>query len=111
VARASRTVAASPGSVAAPQRFEEQRRALESNPSSFTNAPSDAAAFEAWCSKFDLLGRTSEIEQLLKSREGLHAAHSTLVPNVLSYRLFWQRYFWSWQRLQHLPCRLLFAGW
>ena len=107
VARASRTVAASPVSVAAPQRFEEQRRALESNPSSFTNAPSDAAAFEAWCSKFDLLGRTSEIEQLLKSREGLHAAHSTLVPNVLSYRLFWQRYFWALEHLRENETRRL----
>jgi len=107
VARASRTVAASPVSVAAPQRFEEQRRALESNPSSFTNAPSDAAAFEAWCSKFDLLGRTSEIEQLLKSREGLHAAHSTLVPNVLSYRLFWQRYFWALEHLRENEARRL----
>ena len=77
------------------QRLDERLRAMQSDQSVFVSPPADAAAFDRWSGSFELLAHTGQIEQLLKEKEALRSMHTALVPSRVTYRLFWQRYFYG----------------
>ena len=57
--------------------------------------------FQRWCTTFELLEYTEQIESLLKDTPPLRAMHGALVPARVSYRDFWQRYFYQLHLLHH----------
>ncbi|KAL1496760.1 hypothetical protein AB1Y20_014350 [Prymnesium parvum] len=81
-------------------RLEERVRAMQSDETVFTAPPADAEAFSRWCSTFELLEHTAEIEALLKGKPALRATHAALVPSRVTYKEFWQRYFFGVHSLQ-----------
>jgi len=87
-------------SEAARARHRERERAIATNHANWTRPVADAAGFSAFCDGFELLAHTERIEALLREQPPLRATHQALVPAVLSYRVFWERYFYEVELLQ-----------
>ncbi|EOD23753.1 hypothetical protein EMIHUDRAFT_239155 [Emiliania huxleyi CCMP1516] len=77
-----------------------RERAIATNHANWTRPVADAAGFAAFCDGFELLAHTERIEALLREQPPLRATHQALVPAVLSYRVFWERYFYEVELLQ-----------
>eukprot|EP01137_Pigoraptor_chileana_P005909 Opistho-2@49635 len=76
-------------------RSEAALRAMRLHPTTYEVEPADAAAFSSWQSTFDLSSKTDEISRMLAGSAEVRAHHSRLVPSsVLTYALFWGRYYY-----------------
>ena len=96
---ASAASAAAAGANSA-NRHEERVRNMQGDESTYLGSPSDVMGFEQWCGGFELLSYTQRIEALLRDTDTLRAMHSALVPDKVSYRTFWQRYFYHLEVLE-----------
>jgi len=73
---------------------------LQADISTYTVEPADKEDFETFCSTFKADQKTDEISQLLQSNEKMRALHSKLVPVVVSYHVFWSRYFYKMSKFE-----------
>jgi len=72
---------------------------LQRNESTFTQDPSDTAAFATWTNQFDIGAHTESVTHLLTTNETVREFHTRLVPAQVSYREFWCRYYYKLQCL------------
>jgi hypothetical protein len=57
-------------------------------------AADDAELFSAWKSAFVLADRPDDISRVLAEKEHVRVLHAKLVPDAVSYRDFWTRFFY-----------------
>lgn len=67
--------------------------ALQRNPTTFCEDPQNIAAFEQFCTDFNLETNQAGIDELLGSNAFMRELHARLVPHVVDECTFWQRYF------------------
>lgn len=76
-------------------RSQAELNALQVDIATYCNEPDDMEQFESWSAGFNLDLKTKDISELLVSNAQVRALQTKLVPNVVSYRLFWLRYFYK----------------
>jgi len=76
-------------------RLQAQLYALGSDPETFTTDPheDDKAEYEAW--KCDLEKREGEISDLMVTSPNIRKNYSSLVPEKVTHKNFWTRYFFK----------------
>jgi hypothetical protein len=67
---------------------------LSLSPGRFTDDAEDPA-FAAFCSRFDVGAKTANIAQRLKESPPLTTLHADLVPTHVSYKAFWERFYFQ----------------
>ena len=72
-------------------RLDERMRAMEADRGSFTQPPSDPAAFASWARNAPPYD-AAQLGTLLRTRDALRATHAAVVPAALSEGAFWTRY-------------------
>jgi len=68
----------------------------------YSQPPSDTAAFEAWLYGFPIDQVVSKTDCLLEQHPELHPLHSKLVPTECSNEDFWSRYFFALKRMHEV---------
>ncbi|XP_062196279.1 uncharacterized protein LOC133899307 [Phragmites australis] len=81
-------------------RFEAQVLALRADPATFTEEPEDSEGFDRWRGSFSVDERREEIEAVLQESPGLESFVERLVPSVVDYETFWNRYFFAVEKLR-----------
>merc|ERR1712223_1471874 len=76
-------------------RLQAQLYALGSDPDTFLSEPhpDDQSEYQAW--KCDLDKRQGEISDLMVNNSNIRKNYSTLVPEKVTHKLFWTRYFFK----------------
>jgi len=78
---------------------------LQSELTTYCTDPADLEAYQAFTKDFQIGARTEEISTLLNSNEKVREIHTKLVPATVSYKDFWERYFFKFNQLQQLEAR------
>ncbi|EKX48193.1 hypothetical protein GUITHDRAFT_151816 [Guillardia theta CCMP2712] len=68
---------------------------LQNTKETFTNDPADHDAFACFLEGFDASKLSMEISDLLQDVESVRSYHDELVPEIVTYKLFWARYFFG----------------
>jgi len=79
---------------------------LQKDEHTYKNNPSDPT-FNDWTSTFDIAAHTEAISHLLTTNESVREFHTLLVPSAVSYRDFWNRYYFRLQKLEQEEQRRL----
>mmetsp|Transcript_25712 Transcript_25712/g.42243 ORF Transcript_25712/g.42243 Transcript_25712/m.42243 type:complete len:547 (+) Transcript_25712:69-1709(+) len=74
--------------------------ALQSDPATYTDDPQETEEYANWCSTFDIAAKTEEIDFLLRTHLDMQSLHTRIVPAIIPYRQFWQRYFYRLEKLK-----------
>jgi len=80
-------------------RLSSRILALQSDLATYCTDPVDKEDFETWYKTFHLNEKTEEISQILLSNQKMRDIHTKLVPLVVSYGKFWERYFYKLRKL------------
>eukprot|EP00727_Mastigamoeba_balamuthi_P011609 m51a1_g7070 hypothetical protein (276) ;mRNA; f:199981-201228 len=89
-----------PPSEAAPQGPSPVPAAEAALESSIRRQPEDAGAFEEWRKTFDLNSMTEQVAEVLSKDETVRTLHTRLVPAEISYKQFWENYFYQQHQRQ-----------
>jgi len=73
--------------------------ALQSELSTYCTDPADLEEFQAWKNNFQISAHTEEISTLLSSNEKIREIHTKVVPVAVTYKDFWERYFFKLHKL------------
>jgi len=78
---------------------------LQSELSTYCTDPIDVDKFQAFKSEFQIASRTEEISLLLSTNDKVREIHTKLVPATVSYKEFWERYFFKLNLLRQEESR------
>ncbi|KAL6042335.1 ARM repeat-containing protein [Balamuthia mandrillaris] len=81
--------------------FEARLLALQADQSTYLEDPNDEEAFARWKEAFDLQNKNPEICELLSNNPTVREIYKTLVPEKVSYPVFWQRYLFTIEQLHN----------
>lgn len=81
-------------------RFEAQVRAIQGDPSTYTEGPEDLDEYNKWKSEFSLDGKSEEMESFFRENEGMESVYKRVVPNNVDHETFWYRYYYKVYRLK-----------
>jgi len=73
---------------------------LQSELSTYCTDPIDVDKFQAFKTEFQIASRTEEISLLLSTNDKVREIHTKLVPATVSYKEFWERYFFKLNLIQ-----------
>eukprot|EP00003_Mantamonas_plastica_P013840 TRINITY_DN2405_c0_g1_i3.p1 TRINITY_DN2405_c0_g1~~TRINITY_DN2405_c0_g1_i3.p1 ORF type:complete len:562 (+),score=177.83 TRINITY_DN2405_c0_g1_i3:35-1687(+) len=68
---------------------------IREDPATFVNEPVNVGLFNEWNQSFSVDTKTEEIATLLSQSVALKNLHTKFVPAVVTYALFWERYFFQ----------------
>ena len=78
--------------------------AVQSDPRTYCHEPDGAPEdFENWLVKFNLLDQ--DVQRILRSSPDVREFHAKLVPDQLTFDMFWHRYFYRIHMLRECECR------
>ncbi|KAL6080500.1 hypothetical protein QOT17_000140 [Balamuthia mandrillaris] len=81
--------------------FEARLLAIQADQSTYLEDPNDEEAFARWKEAFDLQNKNPEICELLSNNPTVREIYKTLVPEKVSYPVFWQRYLFTIEQLHN----------
>nr|CAB3226344.1 BSD domain-containing protein 1-like [Phallusia mammillata] len=79
--------------------------AIQTDPGTYCNEPSNSADFEIWVSTFNLEELREPISLLMLDCKEVRALYTKLVPDAVSHHDFWTRYFYKIHELQKAEAR------
>ena len=88
-----------------PTPFERAVAAMQRDPSTYTDEPSDVGAFVAWKDSFCVEERRADIDTVLAENAFMAELQSRIVPLIVEHELFWERYFFRLHLLKQEMCR------
>ncbi|EFJ40204.1 hypothetical protein VOLCADRAFT_121747 [Volvox carteri f. nagariensis] len=81
-------------------RFEAEVAAMQRDSSTYCDEPDDAEDYARWKAGFSLEGVKADITRILSDNAFMAELQSRLVPIIVEYDDFWNRYFYRLHKLQ-----------
>lgn len=80
-------------------RWDVLLRAIQADPRTYCHEPDGAPEdYESWLERFNLMD--IDVQRILQSSPDVRDFHSKLVPDQLTFDMFWQRYFYRIEMLK-----------
>ncbi|KAJ1433029.1 BSD domain [Sesbania bispinosa] len=79
---------------------EMEVRAIQGDPSTYTQVPEDLDRYNKWKSEFSLEGKSEEMEGFLRENDAMESVYKRVVPNTVDRETFWYRYYYKVHNLK-----------